>query len=216
MRTSKNEMVEEESKLSTKDIRSFSSKDFPHGLTYGAWTVRWWKWCFSIPREINPTLDESGVHAAERQTPPTWFMAGTWVSEKRSYPHRRCTIPRGVSILFPLINCEENPLEYPHLKTKSAMSNRLSYDMSTVRNLQCYVDGEAILPQRVRSDPEFFEIKMRADMSENKRSGTTLMTTDGYWVFLEPLAKGTHHIKFEGSYQYGRLYSGAIYDLTVS
>ena len=215
MEPSKKEMIDKQISSGKKRIGFFSSDDSPRGFTFGAWTVQWWKWCFSIPRESNPTLDETGVHAAERQTSPTWFLAGTWVSEERNYPHRKCSIPEGVSILFPVINCEENPLEYPDLRSESDMKNRLSYDMSTVRDLKCLVDDEEIPPQRARSDPEFFEISIRSDMSENRRGGSTLMTTDGYWIFLKPLSIGAHHIEFEGSYQYGKLYSGATYDLSV-
>jgi hypothetical protein len=211
----KKEVKDKETKSDRQSIEFYSSEESPHGFTFGAWTVRWWKWCFSIPRKRNPTVDETGIHAAEKQTLPTWFLAGTWVKEERSYPHRKCYIPEGASILFPLINCEENPLEYPDLKSKSDMSNRLSYDMGTVHNLECFVDDEEMVPQRVRSDPEFFEIRIRSDMSENKLGGSTRMTTDGYWIYLKPLSKGTHHIEFEGSYQHGRLYSGATYDLLV-
>ena len=41
------------------------------------------------------------------------------------------------------------------------------------------------------------------------------MTSSGYWVFLRPLRKGYHDLSIEGSYQYGRLHSGATYDITV-
>jgi hypothetical protein len=193
----------------------FTSRDSPYGVTFGAWTVRWWKWCFSIPRERNPSVDPTGIYASEEQTIPTWFLAGTWVSEKREYPTRRCSIPTGVSVLFPIINCEENPLEYPHLKSRNDMRNCLSYDMGTVQKLTCIVDNEVVPPQRVQTDPEFFQISIRSDMAENRHGGETVMTGDGYWVFLKPLEPGAHHIEFEGSYQHGRLYSGATYDISV-
>lgn len=196
-------------------IKFFTSNSSPHGNTYGKWTVRWWRWCFSIKRDRNPTLDRTGTYASEKQSRPTWFLAGTWVSKKRSYPHRNCAVPGGVSILFPVINCEENPLEYPHLKSRKDMKDRLLYDMGTVRKLECSVNGYDIPPQRVKSDPDFFHIKLRSDMTENKKSGSTLMTTDGYWIFLKPLPKGNYHISFEGSYQFGKLYSGATYDISV-
>ena len=198
-----------------KAARFFASYDCPYGITYGAWTVRWWKWCFSIPKERNPSMDPTGIYTSEKQTTPTWFLAGTWVSEGREHPNRKCSIPSGVCILFPIINCEENPLEYPDLKSRDDMRNRLSYDMGTVQKLTCIVDNEVVPPQRVQSDPEFFQINIRSDMAENGHGGETVMTADGYWIFLKPLSAGEHHIEFEGSYQYGRLYSGAVYDISV-
>jgi hypothetical protein len=196
-------------------IEFFTSDSSPYGITFGAWTVRWWKWWFSIERNRNPAIDKTGIYANQKQSKPTWFLAGTWVSEERKHPHRKCSIPSGVSILFPVINCEENPLEYPDLRSKKDMKHRLLHDMSTVRKAECFVNGEEIPPQLVESDPEFFSINIRSDMAENKKGGDTLMTTSGYWIFLKPLPEGNYHINFEGSYQYGKLYSGATYDMEV-
>jgi hypothetical protein len=209
------EIRKNERKSSKNKVEFFTSDSSPYGVTFGAWTVRWWKWCFSIDRNKNPTIDKTGIYANEKQSKPTWFLAGTWVSEERKYPHRKCFIPSGVSILFPVINCEENPLEYPDLRSKEDMKNRLLSDMSTVRKLECFVNGEEIPPQLVESDPEFFNISIRSDMSENRKGGDTLMTTSGYWIFLGPLPEGNYDVNFEGSYQYGKLYSGATYDISV-
>ena len=76
-------------------------------------------------------------------------FTGKWVSDERNYPHRKCSVPSDVSILFPLINCEENLLEYPSLKTHKSMVAKLSKDMDTVRHLKCFVDGEDLPPQLV-------------------------------------------------------------------
>jgi hypothetical protein len=210
-------------KGTTKDLRIsnnnkieyYTSASSPYGVTYGAWTVKWWRWCFSIERKRNPTTDNSGAFCCEGQERPVWFLAGTWVSEDRNYPYRKCTIPSNVSILFPLINCEENPLEYPNLKSEDDMRKSLSADMGTVRKLECLVDDKKLPPQLVHSDPEFFSIRIHSDMGLNGRGGDTTMTSSGYWVFLKPLSVGNHRISLEGSYQYGKLYSGANYDLLV-
>lgn len=188
----------------------------PYGITYGAWTVRWWNWCYSIPRRRNPTIDNTGRFCAESQKGHTWFLAGVWVRKRRNYPHRKCSVPSNVSILFPLINCEENPLEYPDKNTKTKLRRTLSKDMATVTGLECFVDDQELPPQLVQSDPEFFKIKIRNDMALNNKGGETdRMTTSGYWVFLKPLHRGKHHIIFEGSYQYGRRHAGADYDISV-
>lgn len=203
------------------EVNYHTSDSSPHWFSFGSWTVKWWKWCFSIERERNPTIDRTGIRANENQMRPTWFLAGTWVSESRIYPHRKCSIPQGVSILFPVINCEENPLEYPELKRekpdeeKDVMRKRLNEDVKTVQDVVCYVDNQIIPPQVVRSDPEFFEISIRSDMAENRTGGVTTMITEGHWVFLKPLARGYHHINFHGSYLYGKLHAGASYDISV-
>ena len=80
----------------------------------------------------------TGVYANEKQTEPTWFLAGIWVSEERIYPHRKCSIPSGVSILFPIINCEENRLEYPNLKSNQEMKEEcfgMTWLQSNIRSV---------------------------------------------------------------------------------
>jgi hypothetical protein len=196
-------------------IEYYTFNDSPYRVSYGKWTVRWWKWCFSIERNRNPTTDDTGAFCCEGQERPVWFLAGTWVSEERNFPHRKCTIPSDVSILFPIINCEENPLEYPHLKTDEEMKNSLDADMNTVLKRECFVDNVPVPPEKVQSVPEFFDIRIHSDMGLNGRGGVTKMTSDGYWVFLKPLSPGIHSISLEGSYQNGKLFSGASYELTV-
>lgn len=198
------------------EIEYFTFDDLPHGNSYGAWTVRWWQWWFSIERNRNPALDQTGIYANQKQSGQVWFLAGTWVKKDRNYPHRKCSISSGISVLFPVINCEENPLEYPNLKSDKAMRDRLLEDMGTIRDLECVINDQVIPPQRVESDPLFFAIKIRKDMSESNKGGNTRMTASGYWVFLRPLLEGTYRINFEGSYQNGKLYTGATYDLTVN
>jgi hypothetical protein len=196
-------------------IEYYTSDVSPYGISYGAWTVRWWRWWFSIRRDRNPAIDQTGAYANQKQNQPVWFLAGTWVSEERKYPKRKCSVPSSVSLLFPIINCEENPLEYPNLRTKKAMRERLLQDMSTVIKSECFVNCHEIPAQLVESDPQFFRIRIRKDMAENKKGGETYMTASGYWSFLGPLCRGRHLIEFEGSYQYGKLHTGAIYDLEV-
>jgi hypothetical protein len=207
--------IKDKNKPKQNRIQFYTANSSPYGISYGAWTVKWWKWWFSIKRNRNPANDQTGAYANQKQSWPTWFLAGTWVSEERKYPHRRCSIPNGVSVFFPVINCEENPLEYPDLRSKKAMKNRLLQDTSTVDRYECFVNDKKIQPQLVESDPEFFHIKIRKDMAENNRGGETTMTTSGYWVFLKPLPKGHYRINFEGSYQYGKLYAGAVYDISI-
>jgi hypothetical protein len=215
------EPIENKRKSNKDKIEFYTADCSPYGITYGAWTTRWWKWCFSIEKNRNPVIDETGKFCAEGQEGNVWFLAGKWVSDERNYPHRKCSVPSDVSILFPLINCEENLLEYPSLKTHKSMIAKLSKDMDTVRHLKCFVDGEDLPPQLVRSDPTLFSITIRGDISaaagraENEKGGKTIMTSSGYWVFLKPLPKGKHHISLEGSYQHGKLHSGAVYDISV-
>jgi hypothetical protein len=83
----------------------------PYGLSYGEWSARWWQWLFAIPPAVNPNLEGTPFDpdpstpndCAQGQSGPVWFLGGTfgpfnWLT------HRQCTIPTGVSILFPVVN----------------------------------------------------------------------------------------------------------------
>ena len=44
------------------------------GLTYGDWTAKWWQWAYSVPRNVNPSYDDSGRYCSEGQNGPVWFL----------------------------------------------------------------------------------------------------------------------------------------------
>src|SRR5690348_14298996 len=64
----------------------------PSGLTYGDWTVKWWKWIFGIPKDTSPAIDTNGKNCAQGQNDPhVWFLAGT----NGGSAERTCVIPLG-------------------------------------------------------------------------------------------------------------------------
>jgi hypothetical protein len=196
----------------------FRSGSSPYGITYGSWTVRWWKWFLFTPKSINPVLDDTGVYASINQPDKdVWFLAGKLVDDNRGLPSRSCTVPPRRSILFPVINFEANPLEYSELKTEHDILDRVQMEEDTITKRHCSLDGRLIPPQRVKSDPIMFEIRISKDNAANiEQGGDTFASADGYWVFLKPLPIGNHVISFEGSCQSGKLKSGANYHIKVS
>jgi hypothetical protein len=188
----------------------------PYGITYGGWTVQWWRWALSIPKSKNPVLDKTGEFAGENQpSKDVWFLAGKLAEENGNLDSRSCRIPTGRSILLPVINCEANPLEVPELKTDEDIIQYIKKEEDTIIMEECYVDDKLIRPQRVRSDPTIFDLKMVKHNLFTEEGGSTRASADGYWVFLKSLAKGEHTISFRGSCLKGKLNSGAIYHLQV-
>ena len=195
----------------------FTADSNPYGRTYGQWTVRWWQWFLSTPKAVNPVIDESGKFASANQPlKDVWFLAGKVGNEDKNIPNRFCRIPSGRSILFPVINCEANPLEYPELITEQDLIEHVNRDENTIITKECSVDGRLIPVQRVKSDPAIFEVKINEDNPcDIKGCGITLASGDGYWVFLKPLCLGDHFISFRGSCEKGKLNSGANYHLNI-
>jgi hypothetical protein len=115
-----------------------------------------------------------------------------------------------------VINCESNQLEHPELRTHQDIIDRVKRDEDTIIKKECFVDGKRIPVQRVKSDPTIFDLSMVKDNLFNvKGEESTFASSDGYWVFLKPLPIGNHVISFQGSCEYGRLNSGAIYNLEI-
>jgi hypothetical protein len=198
------------------EIEFFGPDSKPFDKSYGEWTVKWWQWALGTPRSINPVVDETGKNASVNQPTDVWFLAGKFGDENKSFPQRQCTVPAGRAILFPIINCEANPLEYPELKTEEDILDHVSNDVDTVVRKECYVNGKLTPVQRVASDPQIFPVTISKDNSMGvKNGGSTRAAADGYWVFLKPLPKGDFVIKFAGSCEKGRLNSGASYRLRI-
>jgi hypothetical protein len=61
----------------------------------------WWQWALSIPAAANPLVDTTGQNCMVGQSGRTWFLAGTLTGGTVS---RRCSIPQGVRLFFPVVN----------------------------------------------------------------------------------------------------------------
>jgi hypothetical protein len=197
-------------------IESYEIDSNPYGFSYGRWTVEWWRWAMSSPRSQNPLMDKSGEYSHVNQPEKVWFLAGRFGSQDLDHPHRKCTIPAGRSVLFPVINCEANSIEYPHLKTERDLLDHVTQDLDSIVERKCIVNSQLVIPVRVRSDPVIFSLSVSPDL-EGLDSGFNDIpsTADGYWVFLKPLMRGYYDIDFVGKCEYGRLSSGASYKIKI-
>ena len=202
--------------LELNDIKYFNPSDKPFGLSYGQWTVKWWEWVMSIPDSLSPLRDDNGNNAAINQPEKdVWFLAGTWATEKLiKSPNRYVSIPFGRSILFPIINCEANSIEYPHLHSDEDIVNHVIKDENSIVLKEVYIDNVAIPIQRVRSDPILFPLKV-PNIENTSIYIETKASADGYWLFLKPLSVGNYNIKFAGACEMGRLNTSANYNITI-
>ena len=197
-------------------LETFDSVSNPYGKSYGYWTTQWWMWALSTPKKMNPVMDEDGKNWNINQPDANvWFLAGRFGSSEKKYPYRRISIPSGRSVLFPVLNCEANPLEYPELKTHDDLKKHVINDVNTVVKKDCYINGVKFEPKRIASDPDIFQIFIDNDNYFGIKGGFTHAAADGYWIFLKILPKGKYSISFEGSCEFGTLNAGAKYELQI-
>jgi hypothetical protein len=198
-------------------IEHYKSGSSHCGVTYGQWTVQWWRWALSISSSRNPVLDEIGKNAAIGQPKDVWFLAGIFAeaNEIRKFPSRECSIPTGTHILIPILNCAADTIHYPELESDEDILNHLSKQVQKVLRKECYINNEPIEAERVASDPRIFDLYVHPDFDKFAKGGNARASADGYWVFLKPLPKGQYIVEFVGEYVNRELRSGAKYTINI-
>lgn len=199
---------------------AFPPDTIQYNETYSEWTAKWWQWLTSIPEHINPALDETGANCHQGQSGPVWYLAGTF----GGIHERVCSIPAGKSILFPLINQICTFMDRPNLMTESELRSCAIAANEGVQELTVKIDGQPISEQQLRTyrvQSPLFALHLPEGNVLVGQQGSTQGVSDGYWVFLPPLAPGDHQIDFSAAiveYQVGglnRFVTGAVYHITV-
>ena len=149
--------------------------DSPEGLA-----ARWVRWAASSSRLSNPISDTSGKHAAVHQPDDVWFLAGTFGGTA----HRRCAVPSGVPIFFPVINMWEWPATGP--------ASQLSHPVAAL-----VVDGVPAELVEINT-PVPFEVAGAAGNPITRSRKPIPTAVWGLWRKLEALPEGSHTIRFEG------------------
>jgi hypothetical protein len=177
---------------------AFPADTIQYNLTYGQWTARWWQWLYSIPEDRNPAADETGANCHEGQSGAVWFLAGTF----GGLNERVCTIPAGKSILFPVVNQLCTFIDRPNLRTESELRNCAVAANEGVTELMVTIDGQPISEQQLRSyrvQSPLFVLNLPEGNMLSGQLGSTQGVSDGFWVFLPPMAPGAHEIHFRGT-----------------
>jgi hypothetical protein len=204
------------------EVPLFGSMDEPYGVTYGAWTNKWWKWINPIPKEKSPLRDDTGeLWDIKQPSSDVWFLVGNFAREYktpiRNFPNRKIKrMPAGRSILLPVLNCMATQLEYENLHTHDDLIRHVENDVNSVVKREFFIDNKRYKAVRIPSNPRIFKVEIHErNAFEIKNSGVTDAAADGYWAFIKPLSKGHHTIRIEGSCENGRLSAGASYELDM-
>src|SRR3954464_14268251 len=114
----------------------------PLGTSYEAWAARWWQWALSQPASTNPLTDTTGEFCAQAQRGRMWFLAGTTGGPAVT---RRCTVPAGKSLLFPIVNSFSGatPTDPTKEKTEGFQRDKIS-NVAAATGLTLRVDGRRI------------------------------------------------------------------------
>lgn len=180
-----------------------ATADQSYGKTYGEWSAEWWKLVFSLPVEGHPLADETGAQCAagQSESSPVFFLMGT----TGGAVSRICTVPSGKAILIPIINnaCAV-PDDGPTFDEIKAVSSG-SIDLVDLRSLEVEVDGKQLksLENYRFTSPSFSFTGATPNIFSTSQQAwyegyRDIAFADGFWVLLEPLPVGEHHISFTG------------------
>ena len=182
----------------TSSTMAFQPDTIQYSLPYSDWTAKWWQWLYSVPENRNPAADETGAYCHEGQSGPVWFLAGTF----GGLNERVCSIPAGKSILFPVVNQLCTFIDRPTLRTESELRSCAVAANEGVTELMVTIDGQPISEQLLRTyrvQSPLFELNLPEGNILTGQQGSTQGVSDGFWVFLPPLAPGAHEIHFRGT-----------------
>ena len=178
-----------------QQIETYPIESNPCGRPWREWVKLWWQWCYSGQIQDSPAYDQDGSLCGKNQKyGETWFLAGTFGTRIE----RKCLIPFGRSIFFPILNDIISFATDTHLKNEKELSAYAKADLDETRFLYVNVDGtelQNLKECRIRT-PQF-EITIPPEKLGGDPRRTHAVS-DGYWIFLKPLLRGNHIIHFIG------------------
>ena len=192
------------------------------GKTYGELSAVWWQTMLGIAVENNPTLDLTGANCRFGETTQVFFLAGQGTGEPVT---RSCTVFAAKPLFFPIINVECSNVENPPFfgatdAARAACASQIA-DGIGIRSWKLTLDGVDVgnLGRLRAASPPFDFTMPRNDnilFVRSKTSGRS--ASDGFWVLLQPPARGSHVIHFSGIVASGvgaGFSQDVTYDLTV-
>lgn len=184
----------------------------PGGQTYGRWGAEWFKWAFGIPFPTNPNVDATGENCAARQVDDTWFLAQTNPFSGQPVV-RECTIPKGRSLLIPLLNSffgaeltlppEERTEEFAREAASCTEPLKGFAEIDGVRIGERFLNRFSTGPSG--SESPIFTVQLPPDniFGLDEFDAPELVLTpaaqDGYYLYVKPLSLGEHTISWNVS-----------------
>jgi len=174
------------------------------GASLAEWTQRFWIRAMSIPLNVNPVSDTTGIHCGISQEWPVWFLAAS----AGSALNLNCTIPGGRVILVPASSYLADypcPKEFgfepaPGQTLESFLSYWAAYVGIDGVTAKVTLDGKSVPLRRVNSG--LFAFAGAADMVTADPCITgapQLGVADGLYAFIDPPSRGKHTLLIQST-----------------
>lgn len=167
------------------------------GISQVEYVERWWQWATRLPDGVRAYQDPSGAQCGMNQSGPVWFLAGT---EGTMHVNRRCDIPAGRFVFFPVIATIVHARPGKPIDCKAAQA-QVHGNNDHLAEASVTLDGLAIQQvgsHRIRSI-RCFDAYAKAQYLEHHEAYVPA-AVDGYWIMLGPLNEGTHQLVVRARY----------------
>ena len=175
-----------------------------YGKSLADWGSAWWQWLFSLPATNHPVLDVTGEHCATGQSGDVFFLAGTFGGPGE----RTCELPPNKALLFPILNAAFDNGGYPieEHATEEALRANIAAFLAGARDLSLQIDAKVYdhddLAAHLIPVTEFtytmpLEDSIYALWELPVETAPVTSYSGGYYVLLDPLPPGLHHIRFK-------------------
>ena len=155
-----------------------------YGIGLQEWSVRWWRWLLSIPKEMSPAIDYTGSNATIGQIYPHVFFLCQTIEGVESLPVRKISIPRNQSVFMPLINW----ISALHVdgETDDDLVRVGKQKMDSAKNLELLLNEQHYLLdfRKLRHSSRNFQANLPENNILDVPPGETRCFSDGYWLFF--------------------------------
>ena len=202
-----------ESKTFPISLHSIDSK--PLGLSYGEWTVKWWRWILEIPKYNSPLFDPDGKKAYMNQTYGKVFFLCQTLESSEKIPVRTINVPRETSIFMPIINWVS--LLHEDGESDEQLLQVARQKMDVVKDLEININDIRLTTnflKKFRVESPFVDVLLPENNILGFSSGKTRIVSDGYWIFTRPLIHNIS-VKSNGSCSSGLTRIKVNYNINV-
>jgi hypothetical protein len=183
----------------------------PLGIPWEEWTIRWWRWILSTPKESDITHRPNLVFS-EDDHGNVVFLSGNFGGRTE----KKVTITSERAVLIPIINFTTSFSEEPDIRSEKGLLQRAKADIDDIVTKHASLNGNSIEPLdsfRVRSG--VFDIRVVKNNVFDVTPGKTRGVSDGYWLFLRPLNSGKYDLHTIGSCSSGKTTVDSLIHLEV-
>jgi len=173
----------------------------PYGKSFSEWSAKWWQWFLEHPVASHPGVNDPEFDVRSGQKGKVWFLA----SPAGETIERSVTIPTGKALFIAMPNAEASNLEDPPFfgDTEEAQREAAEWFADHIVSVSCSVDGKAVRHiERYRVQSPQFCFTAPTPWIFGATGGEGTAVSDGYYVMLAPLSKGSHTVHIEGLFRF--------------